>query len=160
MSGAAYADVLLSGGLVAERIPLQEMTGSAHLELPAVPAAAGAARRFAQYVAGAQWLLSVDVESLELLVSELVTNAITACAGRPGAMVVLAMTRLVDGGVQVDVWDPAPAPTLRALRPAHSREGGRGLFLVEQLAAAWGRRPSVAGTQIWFRLAPAGMAVV
>lgn len=154
MSGAAYANVLLSGGLVAERTPLQE-TGSAHLEVPAVPESVGAARRFAQYLARTQWSLSIDSDSLELLVSELVTNGITACRNRPGSMVVLAMTRLVDGGVQVDVWDPVAAPKLRAGRPADSSDSGRGLFLVEQLSAAWGRRPGlVFGTQVWFRMAP------
>jgi anti-sigma regulatory factor (Ser/Thr protein kinase) len=148
-----YADVLLSGGLVAERAPLQE-TGSAHLELPAVPESAGAARRFALYLAGPQWSLPVDADALELLVSELVTNAIKACRDRAGAMVVLAMTRLVGGGLQVDVWDPVPAPKLRARRPDDAQDGGRGLFLVQELAAAWGWRPGVvAGTQVWFRLA-------
>ncbi len=53
--------------------------------------------------------------------------------------------------VWVEVFDPDPRlPTLR--RADDSDEGGRGLFLVDVLAARWGARTTLRGKAVWFEL--------
>ncbi|MEU9183021.1 ATP-binding protein [Streptomyces sp. NPDC048484] len=85
------------------------------------------------------------LDVVELLTSELVTNAYRHTKG-PAS---LRLTAVGDGRLRVGVWDssphiPAPfdePPGVRVppvpLAPAGA-EGGRGLFLVQQYATAWG----------------------
>ena len=61
--------------------------------------------------------------------------------------------RLRRGGeaVWVEVFDPdLRLPRLRTARATD--EGGRGLYLVEQLATRWGSRPTPEGKAVWFEL--------
>lgn len=94
-------------------------------------------------------LMPPDVaHTAELLVSELVTNAITHGTG----MVRLAID-CADHTVSVSVSDDEPAPPqVRAEQPL--AVGGRGLRMVEALAGAWGVRPhdGKPGKDVWFRL--------
>ncbi|MEV4611460.1 SpoIIE family protein phosphatase [Kitasatospora sp. NPDC049258] len=86
----------------------------------------------------------------ELVVSELVTNAIRY-AGAPVGL------RLIRAGVLVcEVSDPSSTqPRLRRAR--ETDEGGRGLFLVAQLTDRWGSRFTGGGKTIWSEQAiPAG----
>ncbi|WP_371502186.1 SpoIIE family protein phosphatase [Kitasatospora sp. NBC_00374] len=78
----------------------------------------------------------------ELVVSELVTNAIRYAGGPVGL-------RLIRDRVLVcEVSDPSNTqPRLRRARDTD--EGGRGLFLVAQLADRWGSRFTRAGKTIW-----------
>jgi hypothetical protein len=53
--------------------------------------------------------------------------------------------------VWVEVFDPdLRLPRLRTARATD--EGGRGLYLVEQLATRWGSRPTPEGKAVWFEL--------
>jgi len=53
--------------------------------------------------------------------------------------------------VWVEVFDPdLRLPRLRSARATD--EGGRGLYLVEQLATRWGSRPTAEGKAVWFEL--------
>ena len=53
--------------------------------------------------------------------------------------------------VWVEVFDPdLRLPRLRTARATD--EGGRGLYLVEQLATRWGSRPTSEGKAVWFEL--------
>ena len=77
----------------------------------------------------------------ELLVSELVTNAVTAMAGYGQAAIRL---RLSAGRTRVliEVWDADPRPPEpkdlgEYGTPDPQEEGGRGLFLVAALSARW-----------------------
>jgi serine phosphatase RsbU (regulator of sigma subunit) len=55
------------------------------------------------------------------------------------------------GAVWVEVFDPdLRLPRLRTARATD--EGGRGLYLVEQLATRWGSRPTPEGKAVWFEL--------
>jgi serine phosphatase RsbU (regulator of sigma subunit) len=54
--------------------------------------------------------------------------------------------------VWVEVFDPdLRLPRLRSARATD--EGGRGLYLVEQLATRWGSRPTPEGKAVWFEIA-------
>jgi len=91
-------------------------------------------------------LATWDLEDLafvtELVVSELVTNAIRYA----GAPVLLRLIR--DRVLVCEVADPSSTqPRLRRARDTD--EGGRGLFLVAQLTDRWGSRFTGGGKAIW-----------
>ncbi|MGW7548531.1 ATP-binding protein [Streptomyces sp. NPDC054770] len=83
-----------------------------------------------------------DAFNAELIVSELVTNALRY--GRPP----LELRLILDHTLTCEVTDRATTtPRLRHARATD--EGGRGLFIVAQLAEAWGARHSADGKTIW-----------
>ncbi|MBO3682504.1 SpoIIE family protein phosphatase [Streptomyces sp. NEAU-YJ-81] len=88
------------------------------------------------------WGLSDAAFSTELIVSELVTNAIRYGDG-PYTL------RLIRGDVLVcEVSDRSNTqPRLRRARSTD--EGGRGLFLVAQIADRWGSRYQSVGKTVW-----------
>ncbi|MEU8438233.1 SpoIIE family protein phosphatase [Streptomyces sp. NPDC029216] len=88
------------------------------------------------------WGLEELAFAAELMLSELVTNAIRY-GGEP------IQVRLIhDRALICEVSDgSSTAPHLR--RAANTDEGGRGLFLVAQLAQAWGTRYTPRGKVIW-----------
>ncbi|MFG2209534.1 SpoIIE family protein phosphatase [Streptomyces sp. NPDC048638] len=90
----------------------------------------------------AEWGLDEVAFATELLLSELVTNAIRY--GTDPIQVRL----LYDRTLTCEVSDTSStAPHLR--HAATTDEGGRGLFLVAQLAHAWGARYTTNGKVIW-----------
>ncbi|SEE84838.1 Histidine kinase-like ATPase domain-containing protein [Streptomyces sp. 2131.1] len=85
------------------------------------------------------------VDTAELMLTELATNALRHGKGcEIGVRIFFRDDRLV---IEVDDGSPA-RPQLRHAQP--DDEGGRGLFLVESLAAEWGVSPD--GTTTWCRL--------
>jgi hypothetical protein len=64
----------------------------------------------------------------------------------------LRVTRRDDVTVRVAVTDYAPAASVEVREPGMHAEGGRGLFLVEQLAAGWGSVVDDDGKTVWFEL--------
>jgi PAS domain S-box-containing protein len=87
------------------------------------------------------------VETAELLVSEIVTNALVH-AGTP----IDVGFSFVDGGLRVEVTDGSPhAPTPRAYGP--SAGTGRGLMLLEELVDEWGVVHQRPGKTVWFQIA-------
>ncbi len=85
---------------------------------------------------------------LELLSSEVITNAVRYT--RAPCVVVVRWTGV---RVRVEVTDAGSArPQLRDA-PLEA-ENGRGLLLVESLAAAWGSAPDPAGKVVWFEVGP------
>jgi anti-sigma regulatory factor (Ser/Thr protein kinase) len=90
----------------------------------------------------ADWGLDEAAFAAELMLSELVTNAIRHGAG-PIRVRLLHHHTLI-----CEVSDTSnTAPHLR--RAATTDEGGRGLFLVAQLAQSWGTRYLPEGKVIW-----------
>ena len=86
-----------------------------------------------------EWGLNGLAPDGELLVSELVTNAVKATAGRDQAAVRLRLSG-DRARVLIEVWDADPrAPAPKDLgehgTPDPQEEGGRGLFLVAALSA-------------------------
>jgi anti-sigma regulatory factor (Ser/Thr protein kinase) len=91
------------------------------------------------------WHLDELAFTTELIVSELVTNAIRYAAG-PITLRLIRNDR--DSTLICEVSDPSDSqPRLRQARSTD--EGGRGLFLVAQLAARWGSRYNDTGKTIW-----------
>ncbi|MGW5638810.1 SpoIIE family protein phosphatase [Streptomyces sp. NPDC003832] len=110
-------------------------------EFPADPAAVASAREAATGKL-ADWGLEGNSFVTELVVSELVTNAVRYAGGPVG----LRLIR--DDGLYCEVTDPSNTqPRMRRARTTD--EGGRGLFLVAQLSRRWGSRYGPSGKTIW-----------
>lgn len=122
------------------------------LTLPPNPRSAADARRFVERILRG-WRCPDAVELTQLLVSELVSNAVRH-AGTPIRLVL----RVRDGRVSVEVTDGASDPPRPRLAEPDS-EAGRGLFLIDQLARDWGVRPERRGKTVWFVLDPLSQAV-
>jgi hypothetical protein len=130
-----------------------------HLELGALPSAVPCARLHAKQVLW-EWQLDDLAQTVELIVSELVTNGLQASTGmaeshyqgrwQPGTPPVRLALRSDRRSVLVQVWD-ANDQTPERREPDLESVGGRGLLLVETLSAEWGtytpRRSS--GKVVW-----------
>lgn len=114
-------------------------------QLPREPRSVGRARELAraQLVA---WDLEALVDTVELLVSELVTNALRYGEGE------IRLRLLRDRTLVCEVWDSGLVQPRRR-RARDTDEGGRGLQLVGLLSAAWGSRRTPRGKTVWFELA-------
>ena len=120
----------------------------AEVTLPAGPEGASFARRATARTAEL-WRLDREMtETALLLVSELATNAI-----RHGAPPVRLSLRLNADRLRVEVTDSSPALP-RLAHPGPDQAGGRGLQIVQQLAARWGSQVSRSrlGKTVWFEL--------
>jgi anti-sigma regulatory factor (Ser/Thr protein kinase) len=110
-----------------------------------------AAARARQFVAGTMraWGCAEMIEDAELLVSELVTNAVLHA--RSPARVTIDR----DGSrLRVGVYDSSPSPPrLRDYGP--DSVTGRGLLLVDRIARRWGVEMNGNGKCVWFELDPA-----
>jgi PAS domain S-box-containing protein len=110
-------------------------------DVPVDPAAVADVRARATHQVEA-WGLAELAMTTELIVSELVTNAIRY-AEPP-----IRLRLLRDSRLTCEVADASStAPRLRHARSTD--EGGRGLFLVAQLAHRWGARYTAGGKIIW-----------
>ncbi|MEU9706333.1 SpoIIE family protein phosphatase, partial [Streptomyces sp. NPDC047981] len=108
-------------------------------------AAPGRARRLARR-ALARWDLEDLSDSVELLISEVVTNAVRY-AERP-----VTLRLLKTDVLRCEVGDDSPQLP-RQRRARDTDEGGRGLFLVNRLARRWGATRLSGGKVVWFELA-------
>jgi serine phosphatase RsbU (regulator of sigma subunit)/anti-sigma regulatory factor (Ser/Thr protein kinase) len=121
-------------------------SGGSVLVLDPDPAAVRRARTFVHDCC-CRLQMSDDVcETLTLLVSEVVTNAISHGRSR-------AWLRVIDltGVVRVEVSDDdSRLPVLSHADP--DALGGRGLAMVDLLASAWGVREEAVGKTVWMEL--------
>ncbi|MFF1697779.1 SpoIIE family protein phosphatase [Streptomyces sp. NPDC058257] len=110
-------------------------------ELPAEPVTAGRARDLATQQLH-DWGLDELAFATELVVSELVTNAVRYAEGP-------IQVRLIrDRTLLCEVADTGhTSPHLR--HSGEDDEGGRGLFIVAQLVQRWGTRYTRSGKTIW-----------
>ena len=116
------------------------------LELGALPGAVPCARLHARLVL-TEWEQADLGDSVELIVSELMTNALRASTdpvgGRPGygadGRAAPLGLRLASDRQQVlvEVWDGATAPPVPG-QVSHDGETGRGLLMVEAVSSRWG----------------------
>ncbi|GAA2395057.1 SpoIIE family protein phosphatase [Streptomyces glaucosporus] len=92
-----------------------------------------------------RWNLEELTDSVELLVSEVVTNAVRY-AERP-----ITLRLLRTDVLRCEVGDDVPQlPRLRQARATD--EGGRGLYLVNRLARRWGATRLSTGKVVWFEI--------
>ncbi len=113
--------------------------------LPAKPASVRRARALVG-VQMEKWDLNESAYTTELLVSELVTNALAYTSGD------VSLRLILDQVLVCEVFDDAAAmPKLR--NADDSDENGRGLHVVSQLAQRWGTRRTPDGKAVWFELA-------
>jgi anti-sigma regulatory factor (Ser/Thr protein kinase) len=92
------------------------------------------------------------IDSAELVVSELIGNAVRVCGEHVPLVVEVYLTSY---GIAVNVHDPEPgALPLRRTTALDSAEAekGRGLGLVDLLAPGWHVRPSAIGKQVRCRV--------
>ncbi|MEU8568250.1 SpoIIE family protein phosphatase [Streptomyces pathocidini] len=92
------------------------------------------------------WGLDALVDTTELLVSELVTNAMRYGEGE------IRLRLLKDRTLVCEVWDGGLVQPRRR-RARDTDEGGRGLQLVGLLSMGWGSRRTPRGKTVWFELA-------
>ncbi|MGX1492330.1 ATP-binding SpoIIE family protein phosphatase [Streptomyces tendae] len=116
----------------------------AYWHLDPEDAAPGRARRLARGALSG-WGMEELTDSVELLVSEIVTNAVRY-ASRPVTLRLLRTDVL-----RCEVGDDVPQlPRLRQARATD--EDGRGLYLVNRLARRWGATRLSTGKVVWFEL--------
>ncbi|MCK8681296.1 ATP-binding protein [Streptomyces lichenis] len=115
--------------------------------LPCDPRSASAARRLVR-VALAVWGLPELAGDAGLVVTELVANAARHARGRP---VRVAVERPAANRVRVSVADGSKVPP-EPRQPRADDERGRGLVLVNALAAGWGTEPLATGKRVWAEL--------
>jgi anti-sigma regulatory factor (Ser/Thr protein kinase) len=105
------------------------------LELGALTGAVPCARLHARHVLW-EWNLTRLSESAELLVSELVTNAVTASRSMVPSAPVRLWLLAAAGQALVAVWDACSrAPVLA--EAGEDAESGRGLLLVDAMSRRW-----------------------
>ncbi|WNI21304.1 SpoIIE family protein phosphatase [Streptomyces sp. ITFR-16] len=94
------------------------------------------------------WELPDAVEAAELMVSELVTNAV-----RHGRTHHIGLRLVRTDALLCEVSDDEPAPAT-LLGVSADDEAGRGLVVVDSLAREWGTSSTARGKTVWFELAP------
>ncbi len=112
------------------------------------PTSVGAARRFVRDVLMSRQVDGLVVNTVELLTSEVVTNAIIH--GRSGPLLAVDVRECT---VRVGVGDVSPELPVR-------RDGGlddvagRGVVIVDELASSWGvERERDGSKRVWFEVA-------
>ena len=117
---------------------------------PSHPAQVKTARQQAERAARLWSLGTATASALELVVSELVTNAVKHARTAPGRQVGVTLT-LGEKSVRVEIRDADPAPP-KFRHPSDDSEDGRGLLLVESLCQGWGVEHMVIGKAVWAEL--------
>ena len=121
------------------------MAMTIRLDLPPGPDTPGSARGSVDTLVG-NMLSPGRLADLQLIVSELVANAVQHGHGQIG----LTITLENDGAIRGEVKDEGDG--VEAVRDADegSLEGGIGLPVVDRLASRWGAQPG--STRVWFEL--------
>ena len=112
------------------------------------PTSVGAARRFVRDVLKTRRVDDGVVDTVELLTSEVVTNAIVHARSGPQLAV-----EVNDGSIRVAVRDISAEIPVRRLGRLDD-VSGRGVVIVQELATAWGvERERNGGKRVWFEVA-------
>ncbi|TQL21920.1 ATP-binding protein [Streptomyces sp. SLBN-134] len=137
-----------------DRHPCEGSPRLGSMLLEPTPESVSRARRwFRKLITPYQPACSVD--DCVLLISELVTNAILY--GRSDEEWVVRVDRFREGAsLRVEVHNPGFPTSVRLRRPDADDAHGRGLLLVDSIAASWHSGPSrFGGTVVSFELADA-----
>jgi anti-sigma regulatory factor (Ser/Thr protein kinase) len=152
-SRSGVGPVSHANGRTSVRYPLvSQMT-----PLGALTSAPGAVRAHLRTTL-AEWNMTAMQEVAELLASELITNAVLASTDGQGKPVYVdgqlpvVIFRLIarPGALMLEVWDVIPTPPVMRQVDVWD-ESGRGLFLVQTLAARWSWKtaPGWPGKCVW-----------
>jgi anti-sigma regulatory factor (Ser/Thr protein kinase) len=112
-----------------------------------LPDAVGHARRFTARTLRS-WNVTDGADAILLVVSELVTNALTHTQGQVRLDLTLTGDRL-----RVAVSDSSPRTPVKSASVDWEATGGRGILLVEAVSADWGSVPLSGGKQVWGEIA-------
>lgn len=131
-----------------------------NLRLAAVPSAVSNSRIFIRQTLQ-HWGVTDYIDVAELVVSELVTNAIEATGitdpqpkwtAVTDEHVIGVQLRIVGARLYVEVWDRSTDTPVRK-QPDDDAEGGRGLVLIEAMTEQWDVYQSEAGGKVvWAQL--------
>jgi len=114
--------------------------------LPAKPIAAYLARDVVAAACRA-WRLPHLADEAQLVVTELVSNAVRHAGGELELLIVVR-----EHFLHVSVRDGSPEPPRRILPDEVDGQGGRGLLLVDAFTAGWGCSPMPDGKVVWATL--------
>ncbi|MGH3402050.1 MAG: ATP-binding protein [Streptosporangiaceae bacterium] len=120
-----------------------------YLELGILTGSVPCARLHAKHVLW-EWGLAELGDSVELLVSELVTNAARVSRSTENASFIRLWLRSDKSRVLILVWDSNPRAPVR-IDVTEDAESGRGLLLVEAISDRWNwyRPEGMGGKIVW-----------
>jgi anti-sigma regulatory factor (Ser/Thr protein kinase) len=128
-----------------------------YLELGALPSAVPCARGRTQALLR-EWGLGELADVTELLVSELVTNAVVTTTKHQLDSPVRWRLSSNHAQVLIEVWDgdSTPPPALSPDAPSPTAESGRGLLIVDTLSTRWSwyRFRTAPGKVVWAEVGP------
>jgi anti-sigma regulatory factor (Ser/Thr protein kinase) len=135
------------------RATLDAGDGSPWLDLASTPVAAGQARAWTRAMLAA-WNLGHLADDAELVVSELVTNAVRASSAAGSKDPVRVCVTAIGTRLLIQVRDSCPVFPVRK-RSDITDEDGRGLMIVDHVAAEVGchRTPGMPGKVVWCLIA-------
>jgi anti-sigma regulatory factor (Ser/Thr protein kinase) len=120
------------------------------VQLPSTPHSAAAARALAR-----AWCASADGEpdggSLELLLSEAVTNAVRHASSSPRDLITVEVILTADE-IVTSVSDNGPSFSTPTSVPMAGQTSGFGLHIISHLAKAWVVERHATGNRITFTL--------
>jgi anti-anti-sigma factor len=121
--------------------------------LPSTTAALAAARQVTRDACVA-WGLPHLADDAELIVSEIVANAVLH-AGGPVDVVLTRRER----HLHMSVRDRSPVRPVRSIPDPETAQGGRGLLLLDAVASGWGAAATAEGKTVWatLRIVPSGI---
>jgi anti-anti-sigma regulatory factor len=93
------------------------------------------------------WRLPGVIDDAQLIITELISNAVRHAKGDLHLLVVLR-----DRHLHLSVADASTEQPRRILPDPDSGEGGRGLLLIDAVALAWGSSPTPDGKVVWATL--------
>jgi serine/threonine-protein kinase RsbW len=124
------------------------------IDIPAVSTSVGEVRTWIRGLLSARHHMAQD--DVLLLVSELVANSVChSDSGRQAdGIVTVTVSEVDEAALRVEVTDAGSTSSAPEARHAidDSSEGGRGLFLVDAIAAKWGWRKCGIGRLTWFEV--------
>ncbi|WP_424534804.1 ATP-binding protein [Sphaerisporangium viridialbum] len=132
---------------------MRTMTLLGAVDLPARTSSVPVARVFVRRLLDAAGLN--DIEHVELLVSELLANAVRYSDSGRGTCGVMRLVVSDNGhALHVEVIDGGSAGAIPQIPEQVDplQENGRGLWLVRELSSSWGWEQDEAGRSVWFEV--------
>jgi anti-sigma regulatory factor (Ser/Thr protein kinase) len=139
------SNLSLSGRTPGPAAQLEGVFTDASITLAGTPSSASLARSFVRdRLQG--WGCVAEMDSAQLVASELVTNAVL----HAGSEIQLTL-RADPCSVRVEVGDCSSRVPMKRLRPS-TLQTGRGLEILGSVASAWGVEPRDNGKTVWAEL--------